>query len=74
MAKEVKGARFVLKRSIQEGYVPTVPPNDDHTSGLWTDTDIYKGEMFLNMVDGKMWFRNENDVMIQYPFLALPRL
>lgn len=66
MAKEVKGARFVLKRSIQEGYVPTVPPNDDHTSGLWTDTDIYKGEMFLNMVDGKMWFRNENDVMIQY--------
>jgi hypothetical protein len=61
MAKEIKGARFVLKRSNVPGETPTIPPNNDHTSGLWIDTDIYSGEMFLNVADDKMWFRNASD-------------
>ena len=61
MAKEIKGARFVLKRSGVPGETPTIPPNTDHTSGLWIDTDIYSGEMFLNVADSKMWFRNNSD-------------
>ena len=60
MAKEIKGARFVLKRSNVVGETPTIPPNNDHTTGLWIDTDIYSGEMFLNVADSKMWFRNSS--------------
>ena len=64
MAKTVKGARFVLKRSVTSGAVPTIPPNDDHTTG-WIDTDIYQGELFLNVNDDKMWFRDMNNNMVQ---------
>ena len=63
MAKTVKGARFVLKRTDVPGSSPTVPPNNDHTTG-WIDTDIYEGELFLNVYDDKMWFRDTNDDMI----------
>lgn len=64
MAKSVKGARFVPKRTDVLGATPTVPPNNDHTSG-WLDTDIYKGEIFINIADSKMWFRNISDDMVQ---------
>ena len=64
MAKTTRGARFVLKRSDVSGASPTVPPNADHTTG-WIDTDIYVGEIFLNITDNKMWFRNDVDDMVQ---------
>ena len=64
MAKTTRGARFVLKRSSSPGASPTVPPNNDHTTG-WIDTDIYVGEIFLNITDNKMWFRNDTDEMIE---------
>lgn len=64
MAKTVKGARFVLKRTDIPNSTPTVPPNNDHTTG-WIDTDIYQGELFLNIYDDKIWFRDVNDDMVQ---------
>lgn len=60
MTKVVKGSRIRLKRTTRSGVTPTIPTTDDHTTGSWADSDIYIGEMFLN-VDGsnpRTWFRD----------------
>lgn len=59
MSKTVKGARVRLKRSDTPSDIPTIPTNDDHTTG-WLDTDIYIGEIFLNTSSNApaMWFRD----------------
>jgi hypothetical protein len=61
MTKLVKGARILMKRSEIAGEKPTVPPIEDHTLG-WLDTDIYKGEFFINMVDYRMWTRTNTGI------------
>lgn len=60
MSKTVKGARIRHRRSDIVTDVPTIPPNDDHTTG-WANTDIYVGEIFMNTNSDSpgMWFRNE---------------
>ena len=59
MSKTVKGARVRLKRSDTPTDIPTIPTNDDHTTG-WLNTDIYIGEVFLNTSSTApgMWFRD----------------
>jgi len=69
MTKILKKARYVLNRTIETGLIPTVPPNEDHTIG-WINTDIYKGELFLNTMDSRMWFRNEHDEMVELVALS----
>lgn len=61
MSKTVKGARVRLIRSDTPTDVPTIPPNDDHTTG-WLKTDIYIGELFLNTSSTTpgMWFRDSS--------------
>lgn len=63
MAKTVKGARIRLRRTAEAGQVPTIPPNEDHTTG-WKDTDIYIGEMFINtsLTTPGIWFRESTGV------------
>jgi hypothetical protein len=61
MTKLVKGARILLKRSDVAGVIPTVPAVEDHTLG-WLETDIYKGEFFLNMADYKLWTRTNTGI------------
>jgi len=61
MAKVVKGARFISKITEVPGVAPTIPPNDDHTLG-WKDTDIYVGEWFWNITDGKIYYRDNNGI------------
>jgi len=61
MAKVVKGARFISKISNSIGVPPTIPANDDHTTG-WKDTDIYVGEWFFNIADSKIYFRSEDGI------------
>lgn len=34
---------------------PTVAPSTDHTDGSWISTDIYPGEMFVNITDRRIW-------------------
>jgi hypothetical protein len=58
MSCQDKVSRIIVKRSFTAGVAPTVPPNEDHRSGLWSDTDIYIGEMFFNVVDGKLYTRS----------------
>ena len=55
--------RVLIKRSTVSGVVPTIPGSGatnvyDHTEGGWINTDIYQGELFLNVADDKMWFRS----------------
>jgi hypothetical protein len=61
MSKTIKGARVRLKRSDVPTDVPTIPTNDDHTTG-WLDTDIYIGELFLNTSSTTpgLWFRDSS--------------
>jgi hypothetical protein len=58
MSCQDKVSRIIVKRSFTAGVAPTVPPNEDHRSGLWSDTDIYIGEMFFNVEDGKLYTRS----------------
>lgn len=57
MAKNVQGARMMMKRSTTTGQVPTEPKNDDHTFG-WESTDIYLSELYMNVVDAKVFTRS----------------
>jgi hypothetical protein len=61
MPKTIKGARIIHKRSNVPGVSPTIPPNDDHTTG-WLNTDIYIGELFVNTssTEPKIWFRESS--------------
>ena len=56
-------SRLIIKRSRVEGERATIPPNEDHKSGLWSGTDIYKGELFINLVDGVMQTRDDNGII-----------
>lgn len=58
MTKIVKGARIVHKR-INE--TPTIPINNDHTSGSWLNTDIYEGEVCLKLSDYRAYTRMSGD-------------
>lgn len=54
--------RLILKTSTTAGEKPTIPVNEDHRSGLWLSTDIYKGELFSNLADGKLYTRSDNGI------------
>jgi len=69
MTKILKKARFVLNRSTVTGEVPTIPPNEDHTLG-WINTDIYKGEFFVNTTDNRLWYRNDSDEFVEIVALS----
>lgn len=58
MSCQDKVSRIIVKRSFTAGEKPTVPPNEDHRSGLWSATDIYIGEQFFNVADGKLYTRS----------------
>ena len=62
MTRIVKGARLIIKRTETTGELPTIPATNDHTNG-WLDTDIYVGEMFINLPDAKVYSRNDSGIM-----------
>lgn len=59
----VVDARILIKRSTITSTPPTIPISDDHTDGSWIDTDIYKGEFFINLVDEIVSFRSDNGIV-----------
>lgn len=61
MAKITKGARMRNKIVTTPSAEPTIPQNDDHTTG-WRTTDIYVGEFMLNSVDNRLWIRADDGV------------
>ena len=71
MALNVVGGRFIIRKTDKEGKIPTISAYDDHTSGKWIDTDIYEAELYINTNDNKMWFRNNNNQVIEIPTLDI---
>ena len=58
MAQIFDNARILIKRSTITGEVPTIPSIEDHTRNSWLASDIYIGEMFMNLPDQRIWFRS----------------
>jgi hypothetical protein len=56
-------SRILIKRSTTAGVVPTVPVSNDHTDGSWLVTDIYKGEIFINLADAKVYTRCDSGIV-----------
>ena len=49
-------SRFLLKRSLNSGVVPTVPLINEIST--FTATDIFEGELFYNVADGILFSRD----------------
>jgi hypothetical protein len=62
---KIQRSRMITKRSEVPGVEPTVPSSNDHTDGTWLATDIYVGEMFLNVADGKCFTRLTDDSIVE---------
>lgn len=58
--------RMILKVSDVENDVATIPSTSDHTDGSWLNTDIYEGELFLNLVDNILQTRTEAGIVTLY--------
>jgi hypothetical protein len=52
-------ARFLIKRT---NGLPTIPTTPDHRDGRWIITDIYEGELYMDLDDGKLYTRYGNDI------------
>lgn len=57
MVLVTENIRRVEKRSTVAGEIPTVAPSNDHTDGSWVVTDIYEGELFINVTDKASYTR-----------------
>jgi len=65
MSKNVKYSRLILKATSIVGSGATIPtsPYDDHTiTPAWKETDIYKGELYVNLQDDKLFIRTNNGI------------
>jgi hypothetical protein len=67
MSLKIQESKILFKRTDIPGVVPTLGPSNDHTDGTWTNTDIYPGELFINISDNLVYI-GANDSVIQLPF------
>lgn len=63
------GGRFIIKKTDKPNETPSISKYESHTSGMWKSTDIYEGELFINTSDNRMWFRNNNNEVVEIPVL-----
>lgn len=63
----IQDSRILIKSSTVAGVIPTVPASNDHTDGTWLITDIYKGELFVNQDDNKVFTRTDSGIIQIYP-------
>jgi len=56
-------SRIIQHRLTGEGVVFTNPTSNDHTDGTWDSTDLYIGEIGINVTDDKMFFRTNNGIV-----------
>jgi len=71
MAINIQGGRFINRKTDVKDKIPTVSPYENHVSGKWLDTDIYESELYINTNDNRMWFRNNNNQIIEIPTLDI---
>ena len=42
--------------------LPTVPTSNDNNDGTWLSTDIYEGELYMDITHNKFYTRIGNDI------------
>ncbi|OGS72427.1 MAG: hypothetical protein A3F91_12345 [Flavobacteria bacterium RIFCSPLOWO2_12_FULL_35_11] len=60
----ISNIRRQEKGTATIGTMPTIPVNEDHTSGLWLPTDIYERELFINLKDKKVYTREGSNIVL----------
>ena len=55
-------SRLIIKRSTTTGVLPTIPATSE-LDETWLSTDIYKGELFINLADDRIFYRSENGIV-----------
>jgi len=64
MALNTKRERVQVFTLDEAGLTPTVPSVQDHKTAGWIDeTDIYKGEIAINLVDELLWTRTDAGII-----------
>ena len=59
--------RMIIKVSDVTNQVATIPTTNDHTDGSWLNTDIYVGELFLNITDDVLQTRTDVGIVVLNP-------
>lgn len=64
MSKSERYARVILKRTNQPGLSGTTAPvTNDHTiQPAWKTTDLYEGELYLNLSDERLYIRTTSGI------------
>lgn len=63
MSKIEQYSRVLHHRSSVSGQNFTIPVSNDHTDETWLATDLYIGELGMNLADDKMYFRSNNGII-----------
>jgi hypothetical protein len=56
-------SRLLHHRLTGEGLVFTNPTSNDHTDETWSETDLYIGEIGINVTDDRAFFRTNNGIV-----------
>lgn len=63
MAKIEQYSRIINHAISTSGAVFTVPTSNDHTDETWLATDLYVGELGVNVTDDKVYVRTSNGIV-----------
>lgn len=53
----------VIKIIKNSGEEPTIPSSNYKSDGSWSNTDIYNGQIAINIPDKKVWYRSNDDII-----------
>lgn len=63
MSKIEQYSRILQHRLTGIGQQFTIPTSNDHTDETWSASDLYIGEIGINVTDDKMYFRTNNGIV-----------
>ena len=63
MAKIEQFSRLINHRLSTAGRTFTIPVSNDHTDETWLSSDLYIGEIGINVTDDKAYFRSNNGIV-----------
>ena len=63
MSRIEQYSRLKHHRLTTSGQLFTIPTSEDHTDETWLPTDLYIGEIGINLTDDKAFFRTNNGIV-----------
>jgi hypothetical protein len=63
MSRIEQYSRLKHHRLTTSGQLFTIPTSEDHTDETWLPTDLYIGEIGINLTDDKAYFRTNNGIV-----------